>query len=63
MDEGNIEVPVLRGLVWMGNSKMRDSTRTKTEFEKGSGNVFADLELKDSEELYARAVEQETGAF
>ena len=34
---------------------MRDSKRTKTEFEKGSGNVFADLELKDSDELYTRA--------
>jgi hypothetical protein len=25
------------------------------EFYEGSGNVFADLGLKDSEELYARA--------
>ena len=34
---------------------MRDSKRTKTEFEEGSGNVYADLALKDSDELYARA--------
>jgi predicted XRE-type DNA-binding protein len=27
----------------------------KVEFEESSGNVFADLGLKDSDELYARA--------
>jgi len=27
----------------------------KIKFEKGSGNVFADLGLKDSDELFARA--------
>ena len=27
----------------------------KIEFEEGSGNVFADLGLKDSDELFARA--------
>ena len=28
---------------------------TETEFEEGSGNVFADLGLDDSDELFARA--------
>jgi predicted XRE-type DNA-binding protein len=28
---------------------------TKTQFEEGSGNVFADLGLEDSDELFARA--------
>ena len=28
---------------------------TKPEFEEGSGNVFADLGLDDSDELFARA--------
>ena len=29
--------------------------KKKIKFEEGSGNVFADLGLKDSDELYARA--------
>jgi predicted XRE-type DNA-binding protein len=29
--------------------------RKKIKFEEGSGNVFADLGLKDSDELFARA--------
>ena len=29
--------------------------KRKIKFEKGSGNVFADLGLKDSDELFARA--------
>jgi predicted XRE-type DNA-binding protein len=34
---------------------MKNSRQKKIEFEKGSGNVYADLALKDSEELCARA--------
>ena len=30
--------------------------KTKIEFEESSGNIFADLELEDSEELQARAM-------
>lgn len=30
-------------------------TKKKIKFEKSSGNVFADLGLKDSDELFARA--------
>ena len=30
-------------------------TKKKIEFEEGSGNVFADLELTDSDELFTRA--------
>jgi predicted XRE-type DNA-binding protein len=33
---------------------MNDDVR-KIEFEEGSGNVFADLGLKDADELFARA--------
>jgi predicted XRE-type DNA-binding protein len=29
--------------------------KKKIKFEEGSGNVFADLGLKDSDELFARA--------
>jgi predicted XRE-type DNA-binding protein len=29
--------------------------KSKTEFEESSGNVFADLGLKDADELFARA--------
>ncbi len=34
---------------------MNNSKQKKVEFEEGSGNVFADLGLKDSDELYTRA--------
>jgi predicted XRE-type DNA-binding protein len=34
---------------------MRKGQRKKIEFEEGSGNIFADLGLKDADELYARA--------
>jgi predicted XRE-type DNA-binding protein len=34
---------------------MSDNDQTKTEFEEGSGNVFADLGLEDADELFARA--------
>jgi predicted XRE-type DNA-binding protein len=34
---------------------MIDCGLTKPEFEKGSGNVFADLGLADSDELLARS--------
>jgi predicted XRE-type DNA-binding protein len=34
---------------------MNMKTRKSIEFEESSGNVFADLGLKDSDELYARA--------
>ena len=36
----------------MGNKK---HDPTETQFEEGSGNVFADLELDDSDKLFARA--------
>ncbi len=31
------------------------TNKTNIKFEEGSGNVFADLELDDANELYARA--------
>jgi hypothetical protein len=34
---------------------MNIRTRKSIEFEESSGNIFADLGLKDSDELYARA--------
>ena len=34
---------------------MKKNERKRIEFEEGSGNVFADLGLADSDELYARA--------
>ncbi len=34
---------------------MKDKHPGKSEFEEGSGNVFADLGLDDSDELFARA--------
>jgi predicted XRE-type DNA-binding protein len=34
---------------------MRKGERKKIEFEESSGNIFADLGLKDADELYARA--------
>jgi predicted XRE-type DNA-binding protein len=34
---------------------MRKGQRKKIEFEESSGNIFADLGLKDADELYARA--------
>ncbi len=34
---------------------MSSKQRTDIAFEEGSGNVFADLELGDSEELFLRA--------
>jgi predicted XRE-type DNA-binding protein len=34
---------------------MRNEDQAKPEFEEGSGNVFADLGLDDSDELFARA--------
>ena len=34
---------------------MKKNERKKIEFEKGSGNVFADLGLTDADELYVRA--------
>ena len=32
-----------------------EKKKAKIEFEEGSGNIFADLELDDADELYARA--------
>ncbi len=37
MDEGDIEVPVLRGLVWMGNSK-----RNIQAFPEGAQKIIGD---------------------
>ncbi len=34
---------------------MKDDHQAKAEIEEGSGNVFADLGLDDSDELFARA--------
>ena len=34
---------------------MRSKRQKSIEFEEGSGNIFADLDLDDSDELYARA--------
>jgi predicted XRE-type DNA-binding protein len=34
---------------------MKIKTRKSIEYEESSGNIFADLGLKDSDELYARA--------
>lgn len=34
---------------------MSEKDRASTEYEAGSGNVFADLGLEDADELYARA--------
>jgi predicted XRE-type DNA-binding protein len=34
---------------------MRNDDQTGTQFEEGSGNVFADLGLDDADELFARA--------
>ena len=34
---------------------MRNDNQAETEFEEGSGNVFADLGLDDADELFARA--------
>jgi predicted XRE-type DNA-binding protein len=34
---------------------MKKNDQADTEFEEGSGNVFADLGLEDANELYARA--------
>jgi predicted XRE-type DNA-binding protein len=34
---------------------MRKGQRKKIEFEESSGNIFADLGLKEADELYARA--------
>ena len=34
---------------------MNDNDRTASEFEEGSGNVFADLGFEDADELFARA--------
>lgn len=34
---------------------MKTKKRKEIEFEKGSGNVFADLGLKDADQLLARA--------
>jgi predicted XRE-type DNA-binding protein len=34
---------------------MRNDGHAETEFEEGSGNVFADLGLEDADELFARA--------
>jgi predicted XRE-type DNA-binding protein len=33
----------------------KDNDQADSDFEKGSGNVFADLGLEDSDELFARA--------
>src|SRR6266478_5712643 len=33
----------------------KDHDQAETEFEEGSGNVFADLGLEDGDELFARA--------
>ena len=34
---------------------MKDDNQTVIEFEEGSGNVFADLDLEDADELLARS--------
>ena len=34
---------------------MRNDDQAETEFQEGSGNVFADLGLEDADELFARA--------
>ncbi len=34
---------------------MRNDDQTDTQFEEGSGNVFADLGLEDADELFTRA--------
>ena len=34
---------------------MRNDNQTGTQFEEGSGNVFADLGLDDADELFTRA--------
>jgi len=34
---------------------MRNNNQARTAFEEGSGNVFADLGLEESDELFARA--------
>src|SRR5215213_3261507 len=34
---------------------MSNKKRTDIEYEEGSGNVYADLELEDSEDLFMRA--------
>ena len=34
---------------------MKNDDQTETEFEEGSGNVFADLGLAESDELFSRA--------
>src|SRR3954454_1099588 len=34
---------------------MRDDDQVETEFEEGSGDVFADLGLEDADKLFARA--------
>jgi len=34
---------------------MSNSGQTETEFEEGSGNVFADLGLDDADELFTRS--------
>jgi predicted XRE-type DNA-binding protein len=34
---------------------MKHDDQIETEFEEGSGNVFADLELEEADELLARA--------
>jgi len=34
---------------------MKNNDRPETQFEEGSGNVFADLGLDDADELFARS--------
>ena len=34
---------------------MKNNDRPETQFEEGSGNVFADLGLEDADELFARS--------
>jgi predicted XRE-type DNA-binding protein len=34
---------------------MKNDDRTEPEFEQGSGNVFADLELENADQMLARA--------
>lgn len=60
------DIPKPRSVVWLGNSKKnilefpekakKLKMSRKIEFEESSGNVFADLDLEDAEELQARGM-------
>jgi predicted XRE-type DNA-binding protein len=44
----------VRPIVWLGARKKMENDK-QTEIEVGSGNVFADLDLDNADELYIRA--------